>query len=502
MDDEQKLTQLKSLLNEVWDLRRVVRLLQWDQQVKMPIGGTHGRAHQLATLSQLEHVKFTSEEIGQLLEDLQPYAGQLDPDANDARLIRVTTRRYKKKTRVPADWVARKAEAASEGYRAWEEARATDNFSLFQPYLEKNVSLRQEYAEFFKPYEHVYDPLLDEFEPGIKTREVQQIFDELRPHQVALIQAIGERAQVGDSFLHQPFDEEKQRDFGAEVVTRFGYDWKRGRQDVSPHPFTESLGLGDVRITTRFMPDYLSSAMFSTFHESGHAIYEQGIDPDLDRTHLATGASLGLHESQSRLYENLVGRSYDFWIHFYPRLQEYFPMQLANVSLESFYSGINKVEPSLIRVEADEATYNLHIMLRLELEIALIEGQVLVKDLPGEWNDRMGEYLGLTPTNDALGVLQDVHWSEGYIGYFSTYALGNLISAQLWECIHTDIPDLPEQVRRGEFSRLTGWLTEKIHRHGAKFEPQELVTQATGSKIDPAPYLRYLESKYGQIYGL
>jgi carboxypeptidase Taq len=502
MDDEQKLNQLKTYVNEVIDIHRAISLLKWDQEVKMPIGGTHGRAQQLATLSRIEHIKFTSEEIGRLLEDLQQYAARLDPDSNDARLIRVTTRLFNKKTRVPADWVARKAEAAAEGYRAWEEARASSNFTHFRPYLERNVELRQEYAEYFKPYEHVYDPLLDEFEPGIKTLEVQRIFDDLRPQQVALIQAIAERPQVDDSFLHQPFDEKKQWDFGAEVVTCFGYDWKRGRQDTSPHPFTQTIGLGDVRITTRFIPDYPTSAMFSTFHESGHAIYEQGIDPQLDRTHLADGASLGLHESQSRLYENLVGRSYDFWIYYYPRLQELFPSQLANVSLDSFYKGINKVEPSLIRVEADEATYNLHIMLRLELEIALIEGKVAVKDLPEEWNDRMQAYLGLTPPNDAQGVLQDVHWSEGYIGYFSTYALGNLISAQLWECLNSDLPDLPEQIRRGEFSRLTGWLTEKIHRYGKKFEPQELVERATGSRIDPAPYLRYLQGKYGQIYGL
>jgi carboxypeptidase Taq len=501
MDAEEKLTQLKSLLKEVWDIHRAVGLLEWDQQVKMPIGGTHGRAHQLATLSRLEHTKFTSEEIGQLLHDLESYAGQLDPDSNDARLIRVATRQYRKKTRVPADWVARKAAAAGEGYRAWEEARATDNFSHFRPYLERNVELRQEYAEYFKPYDHIYDPLLDDFEPGIKTSEVQQIFDDLRPKQVALIQAIGDRPQVEDDFLHQPFDQKKQWDFGAEAISSFGYDWKRGRQDVSPHPFTQSLGLGDVRITTRFLPDFLPSAMFSTMHESGHAIYDQGIDPALSRTLLEDGASLAVHESQSRLYENLLGRSYNFWTYFYPKLQAYFPSQLGNVSLDTFYKGINKVEPSLIRVESDEATYNLHIMLRLELEIAIIEGQVAVKDLPGEWNDRMREYLGLTPPNNAQGVLQDVHWSEGYIGYFSTYALGNLISAQLWECVNRDIPELPEQIRRGEFSRLTGWLTEKIHQHGAKFEPQELVIRATGSKIDPAPYLRYLRDKYAQIYG-
>ncbi|MCJ7662508.1 MAG: carboxypeptidase M32, partial [Anaerolineales bacterium] len=239
-----------------------------------------------------------------------------------------------------------------------------------------------------------------------------------------------------------------------------------------------------------------------TMHEAGHAIYEQGSAPNLDRTPLAGGKSLAVHESQSRMYENILGRSYDFWIHFYPRLQEFFPAQLKDVSLDTFYKGINKVEPSLIRVEADEATYNLHIMLRLELEIAMMEGSVSAKDLPDAWNSRMVEYLGLTPPNDADGVLQDVHWSSGYLGYFSTYALGNLVSAQLWETVNEDIPDLPDQIRRGEFAELTGWMHEKIHRHGAKFEPQELVERVTGSKINPAAYMRYLKAKYTDVYGL
>jgi carboxypeptidase Taq len=307
---------------------------------------------------------------------------------------------------------------------------------------------------------------------------------------------------VDDSFLHQPFDEQKQWDFGVEVITKFGYDWHRGRQDRTVHPFTTNFGINDVRITTRFIPDYFSSAFFSTTHETGHALYEQGVDQALARTPMAGGASMALHESQSRLWENLVGRSCDFWEGFYPRLQEYFPAQLGNVSLDAFYKGINRVQPSLIRIESDEATYNLHIMLRLELEIALVEGSLEVKDLPEAWNTRMQEYLGLTPPDDAHGVMQDVHWSSGLMGYFSTYALGNLVSAQLWERINADIPDVTGQIRRGEFSSLLGWLREKIHRHGAKYEPQELVQRITGSRIDPAPYLRYLQSKYGEIYGL
>lgn len=499
---EEKFAQLKSILAEVHDLNAAAALLEWDQQTYMPPGGTEDRGNQLATLNKIAHIKFTSDEVGRLLDELQPWAAQLDPDSFEARLIKVTRREYEKKTKVPPDMVAEYAQITTAAHQAWQEARAESNFAKFQPHLEKVVDWRRRYAALFAPYDHVYDPLLDDFEPGMKTAEVKAIFDALRPQQVALIQAIVARPQVDDSFLHQPFDEQKQWEFGVEVATKFGYDWKRGRQDKSAHPFTIHFSIDDVRITTRFMPDYFSSAFFSTAHETGHALYEMGVDPSLARTPLAEGASLAMHESQSRLWENLVGRSRAFWEHFYPRLQEYFPAQLGNVSLEAFYKGINKVQPSLIRVEADEATYNLHIMLRLELEIALMEGSLEVKDLPEAWNDRMREYLGLTPPNASLGVLQDVHWSNGYIGYFATYALGNLISVQLWERIQADIPDLIEHIRRGDFVPLLSWLREKVHRHGRKFEAQELVQRITGSKINPEPYMRYLRTKYGEIYGL
>jgi carboxypeptidase Taq len=382
------------------------------------------------------------------------------------------------------------------------EARQKSDFSIFQPHLEKIVELRRRYAAFFPGVDHPYDALLDDFEPGMKTEDVKAIFTALRPQQVELIQAIAGRPQVDDSFLHQSFDEKKQWDFGVEVITKFGYDWKRGRQDKAAHPFTQSAGINDVRITTRVYPDFLNPALFGTMHECGHALYAFGSSPALDRTGLDGGASLAVHESQSRMWENLVGRSLPFWQHFYPRLQEVFPSQLSGVPLEKFYQGINKVQPSLIRVEADEATYNLHIMLRLEIEIAVIEGVLAVKDLPGVWNSRMQEYLGITPPNDAQGVLQDIHWSFGGFGYFSTYALGNLVSAQLWEKINQEIPNLSDQVRLGKFETLLGWLREKIHVSGRKFEPQELVQKVTGSRIDPAPYMRYLIKKYSEIYGL
>jgi len=499
---EEKLQRLKELLGEISDLGSAAAVLGWDQQTYMPPGGAEGRGYQLSTLARLIHQRITSDETGKLLEDLMAQVDQLDPASDEACLIRYSHHESQKRTRVPANLVSEYAQVTTVAHEFWGRARSEQDFTIFQPYLERIVDLRRQYAGCFAPYDHVYDPLLDDFERGMKTAEVQAIFNELRPQQVALIKAIGERPQVNDAFLHLPYPEQDQWDFGVEVITRFGYDWNRGRQDKAVHPFTTSFGIDDVRITTRFDPERSASALFSTMHEAGHGMYEQGISSSLFRTPLANGGSLALHESQSRMWENLVGRSLPFWRFFFPRLKEKFPFQLDGVDLMPFYWGINKVEPSLIRVEADEATYNLHIMLRLELEIALMEGSLAVKDLPEAWNTRSQEYLGLTPPNDALGVLQDIHWSGGMIGYFPTYALGNLVSAQLWERIGHDIPDLEDQIERGEFSSLLSWLREKIHQHGAKFEPQALVEQVTGSKIDPKPYMRYLQSKYAEIYGL
>ncbi len=499
---EEKIKQLKTILAEISDLGGASALLGWDKQTYMPPGGAQARGQQMGTLRRLAHQRWTSDEMSRLLEDLKPVVSQLPPDSDDARLVKVTARQRDRRVNVPAEWVVEFAQATAMAHHIWQEAREKDQFSVFQPSLEHIVDLRRQYASFFPASGQLYDQLLEEYEPGLKTADVQAIFDTLRPRQVEIIRAIANRPQVENAFLFQPFDPQKQWDFGVEVITRFGYDWKRGRQDFTAHPFTTGFSVDDVRITTRILPNFLNAGLFGTLHECGHALYDQGISPALERTPLAHGASLAVHESQSRMWENLVGRSYPFWQYFYPRLQETFPAQLANVPLDTFYRGINRVQPSLIRVEADEATYNLHIMLRLSLEIEMIEGQIAVKDLPVAWNTRFQDYLGITPPSDADGVLQDVHWSGGMIGYFSTYALGNLISVQLWECIQKQIPDISERIRGGDFSALLAWLRENIHRHGAKFEPQELVERVTGSKIDPAPYLRYLREKYGAIYGL
>ena len=495
-----KLEQLKERLGEVEDIGRAASVLSWDQQVNMPPGGNEARGQQLATLSKIAQEKFISDEVGRLIDDLKQELNGADSD--EAALVRVASRNYEKARRVSPAFIAEQAIVTSKAFEAWVEARSKSDFSIFQPHLEKVVELVHKYISFFPPGDHPYDTLLDDYEPGMKTADVQAIFDGLRPKQVKLIKAIASSKQVKDDFLFKKYNEKKLMDFGEQVITRFGYDWTRGRQDKAPHPFETTFSVNDVRITTRYEADNPMAMLFSTMHEAGHAMYEQGISSSYERTPLANGTSLAVHESQSRMWENLVGRSLPFWEHYYPLLKKTFSSQLDGVSLKSFYKAINKVEPSLIRVNADEATYNLHIMLRLELEIGMVEGTLAVKDLPEIWNTKMQEYLGVTPPDDARGVLQDIHWSGGAIGYFSTYALGNLVSAQLWEKIRKDIRNLDDQIRKGDFSELLAWLRKNIHQHGQKYEPQQLVEKVTGSRISPQPYVRYLTKKYSEIYGL
>ncbi len=494
-------------LAELVDLGNIEQLLHYDMRTYMPRNGARDRAGQLETLSSVIHRGWTSDELGKLIEDLS--SEYLDstfhpqnPDDDKACLVRIARRMFDKRRRVPAEFMAEFSRITAEANQIWEEAKATSNFSFFLPYLERIIDFRRQFAQFFAPYDHIYDVLLDDFEPGMKTAEVQSIFGELRTSQVELIRAILEKPPVEHSFLFGNFPEAKQWDCGMEVLKLFGFNPNRSRQDRSVHPFTSGMGLDDVRFTTRIDPNYFGSALFASMHEAGHAFYQLGFNPEYRRSPLAEGASLGMHESQSRLWENLVGRSFAFWKFFYPTFQRYFPEQVGDVSLEQFYKGINRVIPSFIRVEADEATYNLHIMLRLELEISLMEGSLEARDLPAAWNSRMQEYLGLTPPDDARGVLQDVHWSSGLIGYFPTYALGNLISVQIWDSIQRDIPNLTDQIEQGKFSDLLEWLRVNVHQYGAKYEPQVLVQKITGSAIDPKPYLRYLKIKFGEIYQL
>jgi carboxypeptidase Taq len=490
---DEKLEQLKARLAEVTDLSKASTLLFWDQRVMMPRGGSAARAEALATLSSLTQERFVAADIGELLEDLRGLEESSEYDSFEASLIRVTRRDYEKATRVPPELVGEMSRTAALALAAWGPAKEQSNFELLRPHLEKHLDLKRRYVACFDPADETYDILLDNYEPDMKTADVRAIFEQLKEELVPLIREIGAAGEVDDSFLRQGFDEKEQREFGLQILRRFGYTDDQWRLDQTSHPFQATPGYADIRLTTNFRPDDLTS-LFATMHEFGHGIYERGVDAGLARTTLGSGVSLGLHESQSRTWENLVGRSRPFWRFFYPRLQESFP-QLRSVDEEHFYRAINKVHPSLIRIDADEVTYNMHIILRFELEQELIDGRLPVEDLPQAWNERMSEYLGIDVPDDARGVLQDMHWAGGSFGYFPTYSLGNVISVQIWERLKEDLGDLDQSFERGEFDALREWLTQHLYVLGRKFTPQETIERVTGSQIDAKPYLRYLREK-------
>ena len=498
-----KFTDLKTRLTEIHDINGANGLLAWDQRTMMPPAGAAVRAERAATLGRIAHERFTSDEIGTLLEDLRPYEESLPYDSDEASLIRVARRDYTKAHHVSPDLRSRLSRAASRGYSTWVEARHTANFARFLPALEENVALKHEYVACFPAAAETYDILLDDFEPGMTTAEVRSVFDRLKAGLAPLVEKVAANPDaVNNSCLHRPFPVEKQRAFGLAVVERFGFTPESWRLDDTEHPFASGLSTTDIRITTRYDANYLGTAMFGTMHETGHGLYEHGVSPSLERSLLARGASMALHESQSRMWENLVGRGRPFWRYFFPQLQATFPEQLAGVDAEAFYRAVNKLQPSLIRVEADEATYNLHIILRFELEQEIVEGRLPLEKLPEAWNAKMRELLRVEVPDDALGVLQDTHWSGGAFGYFPTYALGNLVAAQIWERVSDDLPDLEDQFARGEFQSLREWLRENLHRHGRKFTTAETLQRVVGSPtIDPEPYLRYMGAKVDELYG-
>jgi carboxypeptidase Taq len=488
------LDRLKERLAEVSDLRRASLLLFWDQRVMMPPGGAEARAEALATVSRLAQERFVTKEMEQLLEELRSVEESSDYDSFEASLIRVTRRDFERSSRVPPELIGEIERASALALAAWGPAKEESNFEALRPHLEKNLELKHRYVACFDRAEETYDVLLDDYEPDMKTAEVRTIFDQLKEELVPLIEEVGEAGEVDDSFLEGEFDPGKQRGLSLEIVRRFGYADNEWRLDQTAHPFMSTSGAGDIRLTTNFRPSDLTS-LFGTMHEFGHGVYEWGVDRTLARTPLGSGVSLGVHESQSRTWENLVGRSRSFWRFFYPRVQEMFPEQLGSVDEEAFYRAVNKVHPSLIRIDADEVTYNMHIILRFELEQDLIDDRLAVAELPGAWNARMDEYLGIDVPDDARGVLQDMHWAGGGIGYFPTYSLGNVISVQIWERAKEDLGDLDEQFERGEFGPLRDWLRDNLYRLGRKFTPQETIERVTGSRIDAKPYVRYLREK-------
>lgn len=499
----EKYQELVTFLEDIQNLGTIGGLLGWDQQVMMPAAAAPRRAAQMATLSRIQHEMATSEKAARLIEEAEREMAGADYDSDEASTIRVAKKDYEEATKLPTEFVAEVARARATAHNVWTQARANNDFRSFQSTLEYLLELKQREAEYRGYTEHPYDALLGQYERGMLASQVKAIFDEHKPPLIKLIAEIKKHShKVSNAVLHQHYDIDKQRQFALDVVKAFGFDFERGRQDVAVHPFCSGFSRGDVRITTRFYEDFLNPSLFGMMHEAGHGMYEQGIPEQLDGTILGTGTSLAVHESQSRMWENIVGRSRGFWEWAFPKLKALFPEQLANTDVDAFYRAINIVEPSYIRVEADEATYNLHIMLRFELEMDMVAGKVKVSDLPEEWNDRFEAYLGIEPPTDREGVLQDIHWSMGLMGYFSTYALGNLLAAQYYRKAIEERPSIPDDIANGKFDTLLTWLNENIHKHGRKFTSDELTRRLTGEGIQQRYYMEYLEKKYGEIYGL
>ena len=489
------LTELRARLAEVADVSRAAGVLGWDQRVTMPSRGTEARANQLSTLGRIAHERFVDPELGRLLDSAEPLVESLPYDSDDRSLVRVTRRDWEKARRVPTELRAEMTLQAARGHHAWVEARRTNDFASFLPYLRTNVELKRRYVECFEWSDSPYTPLLDDYEPGMLTSEVREVFATLRP---ALTNLVAAAPEVDSSFLRGEFAPDAQRAVAVQVLETLGFDDGSWRLDPTAHPFCTSFSNRDVRLTTRYHPDNLES-IWSTLHEAGHGLYAHGIADSLLRSPLHGAPSFGINESQSRTWENLVGRSRPFWEHWYGPLRDAFP-RFRDVELDTFMRAINRAEPGLIRVDADETTYSLHIILRFELEQELMDGTVALEDLPEAWNARMKEFLGVDVPDDGHGVLQDVHWSGGGIGYFPTYALGNVISLQIWDVVRRALPDLDEQLAAGELLPLSDWLRDNLYALGRKLTPKETIERLTGSpEIDAAPYLAYLGDKVAAL---
>ena len=491
-DVQSRFDELLRRLGEISDIEHADFLLEWDQATKMPPLGAPARAEQLGTLARLSHEHWTAPELGVLLEGLRELEEASEPESFEASVVRVARWDYEKKRDVPSDLRAEMKRAASLGYTAWLEARAAKDYEILRPHLERRIALTREYVACHEPYDDPYDVLLDDHERGMKTVEVETVFDRLKAELVPLVADIGE--PVDDSCLHGEFPSDRQREFSLEVLRRWGMDDEAWRLDDTVHPFALSLSATDVRLTTNFERDSLTGIL-SCLHEFGHGLFERQVDERYSRTPLDEGASSAFHESQSRLWENVVGRRLSTWRFFYPRLQELFPEQLMDVELDEFHVALNRVAPSVRRVDADEVTYSLHIILRFELEREMLAGTVTPADLPEAFNAKLREYLGVEPADVVDGVLQDVHWSDSNFGYFPTYALGNVIASQLWERLTAELGDLDPEFERGKFGSLREWLGEHVHRWGRAFEPAELLERVVGGPLDADPYVAYLRAK-------
>jgi carboxypeptidase Taq len=497
------LNELKTRLNEIYDLRMASELLSWDQHTHMPAQGARARGRQRAILVRIAQEKFIDKRIGELLDKLEPLVEHLPYESYEASLVRVTRRQYERTLKVPPQFMGMFYQHTTETFQVWAKARPENDFRSVQPYLERMLDLSRQMADFFPGYDHIADPLIDIYDFGMKADQLRRLFADLRTRMVPLVEAITAQEPLEDGFLHHSYSATEQLKFSTQVAREIGYDFERGRLDLSPHPFTTKFSLDDVRITTRVKEHDLNEALFSSIHEAGHAMYEQGIDRAFEATPLGKGTSAGVHESQSRLWENIVGRSRGFWEYFLPVLKEVFPEQLSGITVDTFYRGVNKVQPSLIRTDADEVTYNLHVMLRFDLELEMLEGKLAIKDLPEAWHARYEQDLGVRAPDDRDGVLQDAHWYDGFIGgAFQGYTLGNIIAAQFYESALQAQPEITQEIRKGKFATLHGWLVENIYQHGSRFTTHELLERVTGSGLSIEPYLRYMEHKFGELYGL
>jgi carboxypeptidase Taq len=490
---------LRRLLGTIDDLAKAGALLAWDEETHMPPTGFEARAEQRATIQRMTHEARVDSALGELLEELRDFEKQHDPESLEASLIRVARRDYEKAVRVPPRLQGELTRAASLGYAAWLQARERKDYNIMLPHLERNLALRREYVACFEPEGDPYDVVLDDYEPGMKTDEVEPVFRLLKERLVPMIRAVAESEPVDDSCLHGRLPRDAQRQVAMTILERWGFDRLSWALDDTVHPFMSSMSPADIRLTTRFDDDNIHGVL-SCLHEFGHGLYERQLDPRFTRTPLADGVSAAFHESQSRGWENLVGRRLSTWKFFYPTLQEALPM-FADVRLETFHRALNKVQPTYRRVDSDEVTYGLHIILRFELEREMLSGTLDLRDLPEAFDAKMRDYLGLQPPDIVTGVLQDVHWSDMTFGYFPTYQLGNIISVQIWSRAQADLGDLDEQFERGDFAPLAEWLREHVHRHGRTFEPKELLQRVTGSGVDAAPYLGYLERKLEELFG-
>ena len=486
-------SELRERLAEIADLSSVGSLLGWDRETQMPAAGAAARGEVSATVERIAHDRLADPALGELLDTV---AAQTDGEG--AAIARVVRRDHDRAVRIPSELTAQMARATADALPAWQQARADSDFARFEPFLKRNVELRRELAACFPEVVHPYDALLENYEPGATAASVREVFDRLGAGLVPLVAEIAERPQP--EALPGTFHDAQQRVLALEIARSFGFDERSWRIDDAVHPFMSNIALSDIRVTSRWA-DADMSGIFAVMHEVGHGLYEAGIDPALDRTTLAHGVSLGMHESQSRLWENQVGRSRALWTHWLPRAAQLFP-RLRDVALDDFLRATNVVSPSLIRVEADEATYALHVILRFELEVALIEGTLAVADLPAAWNERMRDLLGVEVPDDAHGCLQDIHWAFGELGYFPTYALGNIVSGQLWAAARVALPELDAQLARGDCGALREWLRENVHRHGRLIDPPDLLHRVTGQQLDPQPQLDYLREKYTELYGL